>query len=183
MAVHEWVGAISSAASAAIAAGGLGFIWYQVKLGTVALKDQARAAEHRARTAEHLARSARSEAKARLLELSEPINRLLFENPALYDMSYVGSDATVPERGTDMWKQAMIICEMQANYIEFVIREIDILSPSERAAWQNFVRDTFHRPVFRAFWAERRAWFDRAIEAFATETAEEPPPAAPLPQR
>jgi ABC-type nickel/cobalt efflux system permease component RcnA len=158
---HDWIGALGSALSALIAAIGLWFIWRQVRMGTVALQDQARAAEDRAQ-------SARSEAKARLLELSEPINRLLFENPSLYDYSYVGNDTSLPEEGSDAWKRAMIVCEMQANYIEFVIREVDILTEAERGAWQNFVHDTFHRPMFQAFWQKHSKWYDPAIETFAT---------------
>jgi hypothetical protein len=159
----EWISALGSVAGVIIAGVGLVFIWRQVRLGTVALQEQAEAATQRAK-------SERLLAKARLLDMSAPINRLIFEHPELYDLSYLGEEAHVPPEHSDAWKRAMILCEMQANYLEFVTQAIASFTEDERSAWKNFARETFNRPIFKVFWASRAHWYDPAIEAFANGT-------------
>lgn len=151
----DW-SALGSMLSGLAAVFGLGAIAYQLSLAAQANRDQATAAL--------------VQAKSRLLEMSHPINDVLIRHPELARFTLIGSRQELPSKGSDDFYRLMLVCEMQANYLEYVIKELSIFEDDERVAWVEYAKDTMNRPAFLVFWEEKCHWYDPELKKFVAES-------------
>jgi hypothetical protein len=121
--------------TAVIAAGGIIFVWQQIKQVKISLQ---------------------SGTNERLMAESLEILRFLADHPGNYDYFYHSKDP--PETQDESLKCAT---EMIANYLEHVVLQKDTLPKEVQETWYRFVTDTYARsPIVRSHLKKYRDWYD-----------------------
>jgi hypothetical protein len=130
----EIVQAIAAVLTLIVTAGGIFFIWTQIR---------------------QVERSISSSTNERLTSESFEILRFLAQTPTTYDYFYNGKTPATDDDNSLKYATEMIV-----NYMEHIVVQMDTLPKDAQRRWTEFVKDTYSRsPLVRAHLRKFKEWY------------------------